>query len=265
MLILQSCKVGGMADSTSISIITICKNSSATIRSAIESVLSQEIDGKLEYIIVDGASTDDTMDIVRSYGNKISKSISEPDTGISDAFNKGIALAGGEIIGIINSDDFYLPGTLAKIEKYFNEHPEVEVVHADLELYDGEKFIKRLRPPRYWWIPWRMILFNHPTTFVRRHVYEKCGLFDMSYRYSHMDFELFLRWIRAGVEIIYIPEVLVRMQTGGASGRHIYKGFSENLRALEAHGFSRTLALLQFFVKHLVQRILEKVSLFKRF
>ena len=247
-----------------LSIITICKNSSVTIRSTIESVLSQEIDGKLEYIIVDGASTDNTMDIVRSYGDKISKSISEPDTGISDAFNKGIALADGEIIGIINSDDIYLPGTLAKIEKYFNEHPEVEVVHADLELYDGDRFLKILKPPRYWWIPWRMILFNHPTTFVRHHVYENHGLFDTSYRFS-MDFELFLRWIKAGVEIRYIPEVLVRMQTGGASGRHIYKGFSENLRALEAHGFNRTLALFQFFVKHLVQQILESVSLFKRF
>lgn len=240
-----------------ISIITICKNRQATINRTIESILSQELKGSLEYIIVDGGSTDSTMDIVGTYGERISRSISEPDDGISDAFNKGIGLSGGEILGFINSDDVLLPGALAKVSDYFSAYPEVEVIHADLLLYDGDRFLKRLKPPRYWWIPWRMILFNHPTTFVRREVYQKCGLFDLSYRFSHMDFELFLRWIRGGIVIHYLPEVLVRMQAGGASGRHIYRGFSENVRALTAHGYSRPLAYLQFVVKHLAQRILD--------
>lgn len=240
-----------------ISIVTICRNSAAHIGRAIESVLAQQWEGRTEYIIVDGASTDATMDIVRSYGDRIAKWVSEPDDGISDAFNKGIALAGGEILGFINSDDQLLPGALARVAAYFRDHPEVEVVHADLLLYDGERCLKRLRPPRYWWIPWRMILFNHPTTFVRRQVYDKCGLFDTSYRFSHMDFELFLRWQKNGIVIHYLPEVLVRMQAGGASGRHIYRGFSENVRALTAHGYSRPLAYLQFVAKHLAQRILD--------
>jgi len=151
----------------------------------------------------------------------------------------------------------YLPGVLAKVENYFREHQDVQVIHADLLLYDGDRFLKVLRPPKFWWIPWRMILFNHPTTFVRRHVYEKYGLFDTSYRYSHMDFELFLRWQRAGVVIRYIPEVFVRMQAGGVSGRNIYQGFSENIRALGTHGFNRPLAYLQYFTKHIAQRILD--------
>lgn len=246
-----------------ISIITISKNSSSTITRTIESVLSQELAGNLEYIVVDGGSTDTTMQIVRSYGDRISKSISEPDNGISDAFNKGIRLASGDIIGMINSDDMYLPGTLVQVEHYFAEHQDVEVIHADLLLYNGESLLKVLKPPRYWWIPWRMILFNHPTVFVRRHVYEQCGLFDASYRYSHMDFELFLRWIKAGLVINYIPVVWVRMQAGGASGKHIYQGFSENIRALKAHGFSRSLAYFQFFTKHIAQRILDVISAIK--
>ena len=225
-------------------------------------MLSQALAGNLEYIVVDGGSTDTTMQIVRSYGDRISKSISEPDNGISDAFNKGIRLASGDIIGMINSDDIYLPGTLANVERYFEEHQEVEVIHADLLLYDGESLLKVLKPPRYWWIPWRMILFNHPTVFVRRHVYEQCGLFDASYRYSHMDFELFLRWIKAGVVINYIPVVWVRMQAGGASGKHIYQGFSENIRALKAHGFNCPLAYIQYYTKHIAQRILDVISKF---
>lgn len=248
-----------------LSIITICKNSAATIPKTIESVLSQQFDGELQYIIVDGASTDSTMELVRSYGNRISIVISEPDEGISDAFNKGVSIASGDLIGIINSDDFYLPGTFVKVINYFKEHPEVEVIHADLELYDGDRFLKILKPPRYWWIPWRMILFNHPTTFVRRHLYDKYGLFDISYCYSHMDFELFLRWIKAGVNIVYIPETLVRMHTGGASGRHIYEGFSENLRALKTHGFNPVLAYFQCFTKHIAQRILDMLSKIRSF
>lgn len=240
-----------------ISIITICKNSSKTITKTIESVLSQECVGGLEYIIVDGGSTDGTMDIVSSYGDRINKSISEPDAGISDAFNKGIALADGEIIGIINSDDTLLPGTLHKVVRYFHENPEVDVIHADLFLYDGDTFIKVLKPPRYWWIPWRMILFNHPTTFVRAQVYDSCGLFDTSYRYSHMDFELFLRWMKAGVVIRYIPDVFVNMEFRGTSGRHIYNGFSENIRALKRHGFNQLLAYFQFFTKYVAQIILD--------
>jgi glycosyltransferase involved in cell wall biosynthesis len=240
-----------------ISVVTICKNSAAHLSRAIDSVLDQQWEGDLEYVVVDGASSDATMEIVRGYGSRISKWVSEPDQGISDAFNKGIGLAGGRIMGFINSDDQLLPGALARVHGYFEAHPEVEVVHADLLLYDGERFLKRLKPPRYWWIPWRMILFNHPTTFVRREVYDKCGLFDTSYRFSHMDFELFLRWQRKGVVIHYLPEVLVRMQAGGASGRHIYHGFRENVRALKAHGYNLPLAWLQFATKHLAQRILD--------
>lgn len=231
-------------------------NSASTIKDTVQSILEQKYAGELEYIIVDGGSTDGTLDIVSEFQQHITRVVSEPDDGISDAFNKGIGIATGDIIGMINSDDRLLPGVLQKIADYFDANNEVEVVHADLELYDGDRFVKILKPPRYWWIPWRMILFNHPTTFVRREVYRTCGLFDTSYRFSHMDFELFLRWVKAGIVIHYLPETLVRMQAGGASGRHIYKGFRENIRALRSHGYPMAPAYMQFFTKHLVQGLL---------
>lgn len=247
-----------------LTIITICKNSAATIEATLRSVIDQHYPGMLEYIIIDGGSTDATLDIVSRYRNHITKIVSEPDDGISDAFNKGIGLATGDIVGMINSDDYYLPDTFARIVAYFADHPEVEVVHADLELYEGSRFVKLLKPPSWWWIPWRMILFNHPTTFVRRDVYRKCGLFDISYRYSHMDFELFLRWQAAGVKIQYLPWNLVRMHNGGTSGRHIYEGFRENVRALRAHGYPWLLVYFQFITKHLAQRILDLMARVRR-
>jgi len=243
-----------------VSIITICMNSAATIEETLQSVIEQEFSGELEYIIVDGGSTDGTLDIVDKYRRHISKVVSEPDNGISDAFNKGIRLATGELIGMINSDDAFMPGTLKKITEYFVANPGVQVVHADLALYDGNRFIKILKPPRYWWIPWRMILFNHPTTFVRKKVYEECGVFDTSYRFSHMDFELFLRWVRFGIIIHYLPETLVKMRAGGTSGKHIYSGFRENIRALRAHGYPMLPAYLQFVTKHFVQGLLDILS-----
>jgi len=239
-----------------ITIITICMNSAATIEDTLRSVIEQTYSGKLEYIIVDGGSTDGTLDVIEKYRQYIASVVSEPDDGISDAFNKGIGMVTGGPIGIINSDDTLLPGVLKKVTDYFAANPDVQVVHGDLELYDGNRFVKILKPPRFWWIPWRMILFNHPTAFVRREVYEKCGLFDTSYSYS-MDFELFLRWIKSGIVIHYLPETLVRMRAGGASGRYVYKGFRENLRALKAYGYPILPAYLQFFSKHMVQGLLD--------
>ena len=229
-----------------ISIITISRNSSRSISKTITSVLSQaEGNFRLEYIIIDGASTDGTQDIVRSFSGAVDTFLSEPDTGISEAFNKGIALAHGEIIGIINSDDSLLPGALQKVSVFFNRHPTTDILHGDVLLYDNEVPVKKIKPPRRWWYPWRIILFNHPATFVKKEVYEKYGNFSLDYKYA-MDADLFLRWVKAGAHINYLPEPLVRMQTGGLSGQFAYRGFAEKRRALLRNGFSSILVNIHF-------------------
>lgn len=222
-----------------VSIITICKNSARTITKTIESVLSQRYKG-LEYIIVDGNSNDGTQAIIKSFGKDIDIFISEPDEGISDAFNKGIALSSGEIIGMINSDDVLLPGVINRIQNYFTTHPDTEVLHGDVLLYSDANFIKRIKPPKFWWLPWRLILFNHPATFVRKHVYQQHGVFSKDYKLG-MDYDLFLRWQRTGVHISYLSEPLAKMQTGGVGGQSPFLSFAENRQALLKNRYPRLL------------------------
>jgi glycosyltransferase involved in cell wall biosynthesis len=237
-----------------ITMVTVCRNAGATIAGTIESVQGQQYSA-LEYIVIEGASTDSTPDIVRSFGNMIDVFVSEPDSGIVDAFNKGISRASGEIIGLINADDELLPGTLNKVSEFFSRHQDIDVVHGDVFLCKGEQVVKRVRPSGCWWYPWRLVLFNHPATFVRRSVYEKYGLFDTSYQIA-MDVEIFLRWLTSGVRIKYLPEVLVTMKYGGVSSRCAEEGFREARRAFLYYEFSPFLVNLQFAGKRLINRIL---------
>lgn len=246
-----------------ITIVTICRNAEATLAHTIKSVSDQQFP-QLEYVIIDGASTDFTVNIVNSFGKMIDVFVSEPDAGIADAFNKGIGLASGEIIGIINADDQLLPGTLAKVAQYFEEFPDIDVIHADILLYDGERFVKRISPPDRWWYPWRLVLFNHPATFVRRKVYEKFGGFDIRYKYT-MDVELYLRWIRSGVAISYLNQPLVLMQAGGASGINTTQVFIEKRRALLTYGYSRLLVEFQFVFQFAVQAVVITQSNWRNF
>lgn len=238
-----------------ISMVTICRNSAATIRRTIESVLACKDRLNIEYIIIDGMSSDGTQEIVRSYGASIDHFVSETDRGIADAFNKGIILSKGEIIGLINSDDRLLPRTLEIVTSFFLHNPASEVVHGDVLLYEDNQFVKRIRPPRAWWLPWRMIIFNHPATFVRKSVYQRFGLFDITYGVA-MDVEIYLRWKQEGVTINYLPDPLVRMQSGGVSSIAVYRGFGEAKRAFMAYGYPQLLVILQFYTRFLVQQLI---------
>jgi len=207
-----------------ISIITATWNSAATIENAILSVASQEYPD-LEHIIVDGNSSDGTLPIVFRYEHLIDKLISEPDHGIYDAMNKGISLATGEVIGILNSDDFYANAhVLAKVARVFVD-PAVDTCYGDLIYVDPTNVNKITR---YWkasahhprsfyqgWMP------PHPTFFVRRSVYERHGKFNVSLG-TAADYELTLRLLlKHRVSTNYIPEVLVHMRAGGASNASI--------------------------------------------
>lgn len=232
------------------SIITVCLNSRSTIERTIQSVLAQKQDG-VEYIIIDGGSSDGTQEIVRRYGCEIDVFVSEPDKGISDGFNKGISLAHGEIIGLVNSDDSLLPGALHKVLEFFHDFPDAEVVHGDMLIYSRNQLVKRLTPARRWWYPWRLVLFNHPATFVRKTVYNAHGLFSLRYRIA-MDIDIFLRWRTAGVRIAYLPEALVAMHYGGLSDTKPYNGYQEARCAFIEQGFPPLPVWLLYFSKCLL-------------
>lgn len=204
--------------SVSLSIVTVVRNGAATIRSCVESVRGQAY--PREHVVWDGGSTDGTLEILKSYGDAI-RLFSGADSGIYDAMNKGIARAGGDVIGILNADDFYADGTcLAEVAKVFDD-PDVESSYADLDYVDARdpgRVTRRwiagpcTRRGFYWgWMP------PHPTFFVRREVYDRFGTFDTSLG-TAADYELVLRLLlRHRVSTAYIPRVLVKMRTGGAS------------------------------------------------
>jgi glycosyltransferase involved in cell wall biosynthesis len=203
-----------------ISIITATLDSSATIESAILSVASQGYPD-LEHIIVDGNSSDATLSIVFRHDGLIDKLISEPDHGIYDAMNKGIGLAGGDVIGILNSDDFYAnPHVLEKVARVF-EDARYETCYGDLIYVDPTNTKKIIRfwragahDPRSFYRGW---MPPHPTFFVRRSVYERYGRFNVALG-TAADYELTLRLLlKHRVSTAYIPEVLVHMRSGGAS------------------------------------------------
>lgn len=236
-----------------LTVVTVCLNSDRTIHDTIASVLAQK-DAQIEYLVIDGESTDRTLEILASQGSHLDDVVSEPDHGIADAFNKGICRAKGDLVGLINADDMLLPGALDRVRSWFASHPEFDVLHGDVLLYDGDHFIKRLTPAGCWWYPWRLVLFNHPATFVRGSVYREQGLFDTSYAVA-MDVEIFLRWMRKGVRIAYLPESLVRMRAGGVSGSQPFRGYREVRRALLQHRFNAPLAYLQYLARMVLQQV----------
>lgn len=214
-----------------VSIITVVRNGADTIGDCIESVLNQ-VYPDLEYIIVDGGSTDGTPDIVRSYGAKIARFISEPDDGIYDAMNKGIKVATGEVIGILNADDLYRhSGVIKQVMERLNQ-TGCDAVYSNLVYVDRAD---TSRVKRYWpgglytpnsflwgWMP------AHPTLFVRRHIYEQYGLFKTSLR-SAADYELMLRFIhKHHIRLAYLNDLTVMMRVGGVSNQSLVHRFKAN-------------------------------------
>jgi glycosyltransferase len=203
-----------------VSIITITYNSEATLKDTIESVINQSYNN-IEYIIVDGKSTDSTLSIIDSYKDKISKVVSEKDNGLYDALNKGISLATGDLIGIIHSDDFYTNNlVIEKIVKSI-ENNNSDAVYADLyyvDKNDTTKIFRKWKSGNYrhgmflnGWMP------PHPTFFAKRSVYQKFGSFNLDL-VSAADYELMLRFIhKHKIKLAYLPEFIIKMRVGGKS------------------------------------------------
>lgn len=203
-----------------ISIVTIAYNSAATIRTTIDSVLAQTYQD-IEYIVVDGASKDETMSIVQSYGNRIHRVISEPDQGIYDAMNKGVRIATGDVIGVLNSDDFYGDERVIQdIVRTIQEH-DADAVYADLVYVDRDqtdRVVRRWNSGPY--VPGQFLqgwMPPHPTFFLKRAMYEAHGVYSTELK-SSADYELMLRMLhRYKAKVAYLPRVITKMRLGGVS------------------------------------------------
>lgn len=203
-----------------ISIITVAFNAAHTIADTLESVAIQTYPD-IEHIVVDGASTDGTLDVIERHGKHVARLVSEPDHGIYDAMNKGLRLATGEVVGFLNADDVYADtGVLARVSAIM-ESEKLDALFGDVEFVSPDRpdrpvrryRSERFRPDRiaWGWMP------AHPTLFLRRQVYERFGIFRTDYRIAG-DFELVARIFHSGsLSYRHLPEVLVKMRTGGVS------------------------------------------------
>lgn len=196
-----------------VSIITVSYNAVNTIEQTICSVLKQSYKN-IEYIIIDGQSTDGTFDIVNKYAERIDYFVSEPDTGIYDAMNKGIQQATGDIIGIINSDDWYEPDTVEKIVSSF-ESTNAELIYGNV-CYISEDGEKSLKGEELSDKIWYSMVTPHPSVFVLSKVYERYGYFNTKYKIA-ADYELILRFYTEGVRFLYLDQVLANFRSGGIS------------------------------------------------
>ncbi|MBO4903730.1 MAG: glycosyltransferase [Lachnospiraceae bacterium] len=225
-----------------ISIVTVTYNSAATIATAVRSVLDQTYPA-YEYIVIDGASTDDTVAVIEGFADRFAKKgirldvISEPDNGIYDAMNKGVARASGDIVGIINSDDRYEPCALEVVASAYSEEP-FDLFYADLKMLlpDGRSFVKHSRNRKYatsrdW---------NHPTTFITKKIYER-------YKYRtdtiHDDYDLILRLKRDNAKIRVVNTVIADFSMNGVSHKRSLSAALSSIRIkyriYRRNGYSR--------------------------
>lgn len=231
-----------------LSVITVCYNAAATIERTIRSVLGQRSDFEVEYIIIDGGSTDGTLDIVRRYEAGIAHWVSEPDGGIFDAMNKGISIASGDWIAIINSDDWYAKSAFQHVVTCIRQGKADVVVGGVMRVAEDLSYGKIILPPAGSFAVDQPN--NHPATFVSKTVYEAVGAFNLAYRLAS-DLDFILRLQSSGQwAIVKLGEVLSYMLEGGASRG--FAGIREGTRiAWTYHGLSRALrvCLRKFYQK----------------
>ncbi|HKC68552.1 MAG TPA: glycosyltransferase family 2 protein [Bacteroidia bacterium] len=245
-----------------ISIITVTYNSAQTLEQTIQTVLAQDYPN-IEYVIVDGKSKDNTVTIIEKYKDRISTFVSEKDDGLYHALNKGIALATGDIIGILHADDFYIDNTVvSKIAETFAAN-KADAVYADLYYIDKDNTDKIMRTWRsgeykmtnflWGWMP------PHPTFFVKREIYQKYGAFNLTLRTS-ADYEIMLRLLyRHKIKAAYLQKFIIKMRVGGQSNASVKNRVKANnedrmawkLNDIKPYFFTLTLKPLRKVVQFL--------------
>jgi glycosyltransferase involved in cell wall biosynthesis len=240
-----------------ISLLTVSYNSAATIKDTIESIRSQDYPD-IEYIVVDGNSTDNTLQIIKENESVIDRWISEPDHGIYDAMNKALNMATGEVVGILNSDDFYSTATiLSQVAAAFRD-PSVDSVFGDLVFVDPQNLKRVVR--RYSSARWKPEKFArgfmpaHPTFFVRRKYYQQFGVFKTDYKIA-ADYELLIRFLYVHrLTYKYLPINMVTMRKGGVSSNGIKSNIvlnNEIIRGCRENGISTNVFKIypKYFIK----------------
>lgn len=240
-----------------LSIITIVFNGEKTIERTIKSVLDQNI-SNLEYLLIDGGSTDNTLSIIKKYEQNLAKIISEPDNGIADAFNKGLKLASGDYVAFLNSDDWYCNGALSKVLPLFGKH---DVIHANIQYWNNNKKGQvligdhtRLN---------KEMTINHPATFIRRNLAEGLGGFNTSLQLA-MDYEMFLKAFLKKSSFYHINEVVTNMSLSGLGDENWLKSCKENFKVkqqIKGKSVSNQLWLIKQVSTIAVVKILTTVGL----
>ncbi len=246
-----------------ITIVTVCFNSENTIRRTIESLLNQTYQD-FEYIIIDGGSSDGTIDIIKEYEHLFSDRIkwkSEPDNGIYDAMNKGIRLAQGKFIGLLNSDDWYEPNTIETVYNEILKQEDIDVFYGYIRLIkEGVEYM--VRRNNYKFIFEGTGLIQHPTCFISKKAYDEVGEYDTSYKIC-ADQDMMLRIIKSGKKYYAIDEILTNFMIGGAT--YINDTVSEQIRFKVFHGIiskkKGLFLLLWHKIKITLQRILNLVGI----
>lgn len=223
-----------------VSIITVCYNSAPTLETTIQSVIYQNYPN-IEYIVIDGGSNDGTVEILQKYQDHISYWLSEPDNGIYDAMNKGLSKATGDIIGILNSDDWYYdPTVIQRTAEQYVLHSGIlygDVIMADKQ---GTPYL-HFRPSMNERDIWRQMWLCHPAVFVPKQVYKDFGGFDTRYRIA-ADYELMLRFYINKVSFHYLNAPVAYMRNGGISEQQSIMGFEEVRQISVRYGYSKTKA-----------------------
>jgi glycosyltransferase len=223
-----------------ITIITVAFNAAKTLERCIQSVIAQQYDN-IEYIIIDGASADNSAQIFEKYRNRIDALVSEPDNGLYDAMNKGINLANGDVIGLLNADDFYADGNVLTEIAHTFATTDIDAVYADLDYIDyADRVVRKWRAGKY-----RHGLFNygwmppHPTFYCKREFYQKLNSYSLNYG-TAADYELMLRFIHINkIRLYYIEKILIKMTVGGVSNSSIsnrLNSLRHDLRAMRHNG-----------------------------
>ena len=241
-----------------ISIITIVLNQSQEIERTIQNVLHQSYE-KLEYIIVDGGSTDGTLEVINQYRNKISQVISSIDLNTSDAMNKGIRASNGDIIAMIFAGDSYVDGILHKVSKFYRQHSDV-IFHGNIQYWkvSGEPdYIFTARDDSE-----EAININHLTAFVPRTVYKEVGVYDLNFSHAN-DYEFYLRAKVKGIKFLYLNETIAHMILEGNSDKNWVANYMEITRARILHGQGYIKCYLRLYfilLRTITRKALEKIG-----
>ncbi|MEJ5961287.1 glycosyltransferase family 2 protein [Pedobacter immunditicola] len=231
-------------ESPLVSIITVVYNNKQGIEKTLSSIVSQTYTA-IEYIVIDGGSSDGTLDILSRYQAHISIFISEPDEGIYDAMNKGISLATGELIGIINSGDFYEKDALETVVNSYREHPEAAIFHGVLRVFEATGAFKSIIGNHSSFLAKGMI--EHPTCFVKREIFQQHGAFNLAYK-SSSDYDFMLRMKELKVSFMFIEKILANYYTGGIS--------FQTTALLETLQIKQHYGLISKFKKVLIEQII---------